>query len=68
MSIIILFYFIVSFLLQFSGSFQLRVRRQLGKSKNVSNEVPTRYNLLPERNACQDHQITRSVRNVHRKK
>jgi len=38
--------------------FYFRLKKLLGKSKNVSNKVPTRYNLLLERNAYQDHPST----------
>jgi len=36
----------------------LRTRKLLRKWKNVSIEVSTRYNLLPERNARRDHPNT----------
>jgi len=38
--------------------FLLRLRQLLGKSKNVLNKVPSRYNSLPENNACRGHPST----------
>jgi len=40
--------------------FPLRLKAtNMGKSKNVSNKVPTGYDLLQERNAREDHPTTR---------
>jgi len=52
--------FIVVFsFLQLSGFCSLGLRKILGKLKNVSMKVSTKYNLLPERNAYQDHTSTK---------
>jgi len=48
---------------------QSRLRKLLGKIENVINKVPTRYNLLPERKACQDHPSTlRRQNNINNNK
>lgn len=55
------------FFLQFSDCFLLTFKETTGK--NVSNKVPTKNNLIPERNACCVHPCMHFTRkNVHRKK
>jgi len=48
----------------FPGSFALRLKKLLRKSKNVSNRIPTRYDFL----SCRNHRSGVSARkSVQRK-
>jgi len=48
----------------FFGNFSLRLRKRLGKSEDVSNKVPTRYDWLSKRNARRDHPSARSTQKM----